>query len=51
MIYTSNLRGSILDVNQAGVDMLGYQTREDLLEMVLPRDFTATLRTEKNLSS
>ena len=31
MIYTSNIGGSILDVNQAGVDMLGYQTKEDLL--------------------
>ena len=33
MIYTSKLDGSILDVNQAGVDMLGYRSREDLLQM------------------
>ncbi|MEJ2285099.1 MAG: PAS domain S-box protein [Desulfobacterales bacterium] len=33
MIYTSKLDGSILDVNQAGVDMLGYPSREDLLQM------------------
>ncbi len=33
MIYTSKLDGSILDVNQAGVDMLGYRSREDLLRM------------------
>ena len=32
MIYTTNLRGEILDVNQAGVELLGFQTREDLLQ-------------------
>ena len=32
MIYTSNLQGKILDVNQAGVELLGFQTREDLLK-------------------
>ena len=26
MIYTTNLKGSLLDVNQAGVDMLGYRS-------------------------
>ncbi len=31
MIYTSNLQGEILDVNQAGVDLLGYESKEDLL--------------------
>ena len=39
MIYTSNLQGNILDVNQAGVDMLGYQSREDLLELGSARGF------------
>ena len=39
MIYTSNIRGSILDVNQAGVDMLGYQAREDLLGMGSAEEF------------
>ena len=39
MIYTSNIGGSILDVNQAGVDMLGYQTREDLLGMDSAKGF------------
>jgi len=33
MIYTSNLQGNILDVNQAGVDMLGYRSREDLMRI------------------
>ncbi|MHA2062301.1 MAG: PAS domain-containing protein, partial [Candidatus Sifarchaeia archaeon] len=31
MIYTSNLEGKIIDVNQAGVEMLGYRTKTDLL--------------------
>ena len=30
MIYTSNLRGKILDVNQAGVDMLGFKSKEEM---------------------
>jgi PAS domain S-box-containing protein len=33
MIYTTNLPGALLDVNQAGVDLLGYRNREDLLGM------------------
>ena len=33
MIYTTNPAGKILDVNQAGVEMLGYRTKEELLEM------------------
>jgi PAS domain S-box-containing protein len=31
MIYTTNLRGDILDVNEAGVKMLGYKTKAELL--------------------
>ncbi|MGD8227002.1 MAG: PAS domain S-box protein [Desulfobacteraceae bacterium] len=31
MIYTTNLPGELLDVNQAGVDLLGYRNKEDLL--------------------
>ncbi|MCP4692065.1 MAG: PAS domain S-box protein [Desulfobacterales bacterium] len=31
MIYTSTLDGSLLDVNQAGVEMLGYSDKEELL--------------------
>lgn len=31
MIYTSNLNGKILDVNQAGVEMLGFQSKEEML--------------------
>jgi PAS domain S-box-containing protein len=33
MIYTTNLPGKLLDVNQAGVDLLGYRNKEDLLGM------------------
>lgn len=32
MIYTSTLEGNILDVNQAGVDMLGYPGKDELLK-------------------
>jgi PAS domain S-box-containing protein len=31
MIYTTNLQGRLLDVNQAGVELLGYPDKEDLL--------------------
>jgi PAS domain S-box-containing protein len=31
MIYTTNLQGRLLDVNQAGVELLGYRDKEDLL--------------------
>ena len=33
MIYTTNYQGDLLDVNQAGVDMLGYRSKEDLLQI------------------
>ena len=33
MIYTSTLEGRLLDVNQAGVDMLGYPSKDELLSM------------------
>jgi len=31
MIYTSNINGKMLDVNQAGVEMLGFQNKEEML--------------------
>ena len=31
MIYATNLPGELLDVNQAGVEMLGYRNKEELL--------------------
>ena len=31
-IYTSTLEGDILDVNQAGVDMMGYPNKDELLK-------------------
>jgi PAS domain S-box-containing protein len=33
MIYTSNLQGRLLDVNQAGVEMLGFPDKADLLKI------------------
>jgi PAS domain S-box-containing protein len=44
MIYTSNLQGSILDVNQAGVDMLGYRSKEDLLRIGSAENFYRNAR-------
>jgi PAS domain S-box-containing protein len=32
MIYTSTLDGNILDVNQAGVEMMGYPAKDELLK-------------------
>ena len=32
MIYTSTLEGDILDINQAGVDMMGYPDKDELLK-------------------
>lgn len=37
MIYTTNLKGRILDVNQAGVDLLGYASKQELLDLVSAR--------------
>jgi PAS domain S-box-containing protein len=33
MIYTSTLEGDLLDVNQAGVDMLGFPNKDELLKI------------------
>ncbi len=33
MIYTSSLEGDLLDVNQAGVDMMGYPNKDELLKI------------------
>ncbi len=33
MIYTSNMNGMILDVNQAGVEMLGFQSKKEMQEI------------------
>ena len=32
MIYTSNLNGKLLNINQAGVELLGYKSKTELLE-------------------
>jgi PAS domain S-box-containing protein len=33
MIYLTNLEGRILDINQAGVEMLGYSSKEEMLKI------------------
>ena len=38
MIYTTNLRGDILDMNQAGVEMLGYSDKKELLKKLTAKD-------------
>ncbi|MDH3798009.1 MAG: PAS domain-containing protein, partial [Desulfobacterales bacterium] len=34
MIYTTNQRGEILDINQAGVEMLNFPSKEEMLKTV-----------------
>lgn len=34
MIYTTNIDGDILDVNQAGVELMGYKTKNDLMNQI-----------------
>jgi PAS domain S-box-containing protein len=34
MIYTTNQQGQILDINQAGVEMLGFLSKEEMLKTV-----------------
>jgi len=34
MIYTTNLQGEILDINQAGVEMLNFPSKEEMLKTV-----------------
>jgi PAS domain S-box-containing protein len=34
MIYTTNLQGKILDINQAGVEMLNFPSKEEMLKTV-----------------
>ncbi|MCP4349007.1 MAG: PAS domain S-box protein [Desulfobacterales bacterium] len=38
MIYTTNKRGDILNVNQAGVDMLGYKSKEEMMGLASVKD-------------
>ena len=33
MIYTTNNKGKIIEINKAGVEMLGYKGKEELLEL------------------
>jgi len=38
MIYTTNEQGQILDINQAGVDMLNFLTKEEMLKTISAQD-------------
>ena len=38
MIYTTNLQGKILDINQAGVEMLNFPSKEEMLKTVSARN-------------
>lgn len=43
MIYTTNLQGDILDMNQAGVEMLGFSDKDELLTKLRARDLYKNL--------
>ena len=38
MIFTTNLDGKIMDINQAGVELLGYKTKRELLDRLKAGD-------------
>ena len=38
MIYTTNRRGDILDINEAGVEMLGFPSKKNLLASITAKD-------------
>jgi PAS domain S-box-containing protein len=38
MIYATNLKGQIVDVNQAGVELMGFKTKADLLASLTAED-------------
>ena len=38
MIYTTNQQGQILDINQAGVEMLNFPSKEEMLKTVSAQD-------------
>lgn len=38
MIYTTNLQGRILDINQAGVELMGYRTKQEMLDRLRAED-------------
>lgn len=38
MIYATNLHGKIIDINQAGVELLGYKSKEDVLNRLTAED-------------
>ena len=39
MIYITSVDGKILDVNQAGVDLLGYESKEEMLQVYAKETF------------
>lgn len=38
MIYTTNVDGDILDINQAGVELMGYKNKNDLMSQITAPD-------------
>lgn len=44
MIYTTNLQGDILDMNQAGVEMLGFSDKDELLTKLRARDLYKNIK-------
>ncbi|MGD8891151.1 MAG: PAS domain S-box protein [Desulfobacterales bacterium] len=51
MIYTTNLEGKILDINQAGVEMLGQQSKEETLNMGAKHLYCNALDRERFLAT
>ena len=52
MIYTTNLQGKILDINQAGVEMLNFPSKEEMLQTVPARNlYRNALDREKFLAA
>ncbi len=52
MIYTTNLQGKILDINQAGVEMLNFPSKEEMLKTVPARNlYRNALDREKFLAA
>jgi two-component system NtrC family sensor kinase len=43
MIYMASLEGKIIDINPAGVDLLGYNSREELMAIDIAKNLYANL--------
>ena len=52
MIYTTNQQGQLLDINQAGVEMLNYPSKEEMLKTVSAQElYRNTLDRERFLAA